>query len=248
MLKSTTFLSPATSTSWYAIILYDRSAAADFDSSYAFSVKLVSFELEQNNRLCFIKVSCKSEIFERNFCNKNNDFVEYLNGRTYDRKTAEPAPGYVIGISSFDRKKTESIYINNKLLLDFDIELKALQSETVLKRVPVRNGSLIKLLESGDFSDVEIKIGNRVYELHRNILAARCAYFEAMFTHSFKEAEEPVVPIEGVDPNMFWKLLMYLYSETIPEDLAMYADELRVVADRFGVTELVEACDKIKRQ
>ena len=42
-----------------------------------------------------------------------------------------------------------------------------------------------RLFDSEHFSDCIIKCGNRVWKLHRSILASRSSYFEAMFNFTF---------------------------------------------------------------
>ncbi len=59
------------------------------------------------------------------------------------------------------------------------------------------------LYDDMQFSDVNFNIGGREFLAHKNILAARCKYFAAMFQHPMKEQSTNQVKIEDIEPEVF---------------------------------------------
>ncbi|EGO54885.1 hypothetical protein NEUTE1DRAFT_125004 [Neurospora tetrasperma FGSC 2508] len=69
-----------------------------------------------------------------------------------------------------------------------------------------------KLLESGLFSDVVVKCGDRTWNLHKNILCSRSIWFEKALTGHFEEAKTGVVNIENFEPAAIDILIRYIYT------------------------------------
>ncbi|KAK3503236.1 hypothetical protein B0T13DRAFT_394127 [Neurospora crassa] len=69
-----------------------------------------------------------------------------------------------------------------------------------------------KLLESGLFSDVVVKCGDRTWNLHKNILCSRSIWFEKALTGHFEEAKTGVVNIENFEPSAIDILIRYIYT------------------------------------
>lgn len=67
----------------------------------------------------------------------------------------------------------------------------------------------------GLFCDVKLSIGEHVYPCHRNILAAKCPYFEKMFTGEFAESESDVVALHHIDVSSFEEILEYIYTHRL---------------------------------
>nr|CAD7258473.1 unnamed protein product [Timema shepardi] len=55
--------------------------------------------------------------------------------------------------------------------------------------------------------DVILKVGETEFPSHRNVLAARSPYFEAMFSSNFSERDKNVIEIKGVDKHAMKTLL-----------------------------------------
>ena len=49
---------------------------------------------------------------------------------------------------------------------------------------------------------------------HRVVLAARCQYFETMFSSGMREATQGCVNIDGVGADVFMALLDHLYTDS----------------------------------
>ncbi|KAK3343294.1 BTB/POZ protein [Neurospora tetraspora] len=69
-----------------------------------------------------------------------------------------------------------------------------------------------KLLESGLFSDVTVRCGDRTWNLHKNILCSRSIWFEKALTGNFEEAKSGIVNIENFEPEAIDILIRYIYT------------------------------------
>lgn len=69
-----------------------------------------------------------------------------------------------------------------------------------------------RLLESGLFSDVTVRCGDRTWNLHKNILCSRSIWFEKALTGNFEEAKSGIVNIENFEPEAIDSLIRYIYT------------------------------------
>lgn len=78
--------------------------------------------------------------------------------------------------------------------------------------------NLRKLLNSPDFSDLEIIVGpeRRVMHGHKAILAARSDWFRSALRPGFREAREGRIVLSEDDPKIFEALLEFLYTGEYP--------------------------------
>ncbi|GFT03621.1 TD and POZ domain-containing protein 1 [Nephila pilipes] len=94
------------------------------------------------------------------------------------------------------------------------------------------------LFDNKLFSDMIVCVGDRQYNVHRLVLAARSPVFKAMFQSEMLESSESKIIIKDSDDEAFGELLRYLYvGEINPlnSDLALRLLEL---ADKYDVSEL----------
>lgn len=63
-----------------------------------------------------------------------------------------------------------------------------------------------------DFCDVGLKVGDRVFRVHRLVLAASSPYFSALFSGGMREADKEEVQILGVETQVFEVLLEFIYT------------------------------------
>ncbi|KAK4221137.1 BTB/POZ protein [Podospora fimiseda] len=107
-----------------------------------------------------------------------------------------------------------------------------------------------KLFESGLFSDVTIKCGDREWKLHKNILCTRSTWFERALNGTYVEATTGIVNIQDFDPEAVNWVLRYLYSgkcdirqlkpESEAETTFVTCYEVYKVADFFLIEGLVK--------
>ena len=100
------------------------------------------------------------------------------------------------------------------------------------------------LFDNMQFSDVNFNIGGREFPAHKNILAARSTYFEAMFKHPTKENLTNQIEIEDIEPEVFQELLRFIYTGRVPlKKLETMAAGLFIAADKYLLDELKIKCE-----
>ncbi|KAG4075849.1 hypothetical protein HA402_003675 [Bradysia odoriphaga] len=123
----------------------------------------------------------------------------------------------------------------------------------------------IRLLHSGQFSDMEFEIivpaaptknssstqddGSsqlqvHTFRAHRIIVASRCEWFHKALTSGMQESINRKITIPDTSPVIFRRLLLYLYGA--PVDKTVGAEsicELMLLADRFSLDVLKDICE-----
>ena len=100
--------------------------------------------------------------------------------------------------------------------------------------------------EEGLFTDVTIKVNNKMIEAHRNVLAASIPYFKSMLTTNMKEATEDVIEIKdeedgGVSESAMESLISFAYTGTV-EISTSTVQSLMIGASFLRVTSVLDAC------
>jgi len=124
---------------------------------------------------------------------------------------------------------------------------------TFQKTDPTGSRGLVKLGEdmgnlldcSRDmFSDLKLLCGERKVELscHTNVLAARSKVFLAMFTHDTVEAQNKVVVMPDLEPEVAEDMLHYIYTGVLKTN-GKEAD-LLAAADKYSLLELKVICEE----
>jgi speckle-type POZ protein len=88
-----------------------------------------------------------------------------------------------------------------------------------------------QLFERAPFSDVTLCVGDRQFQVHKAILAARSPVFNAMFEHEMEERKQNRVEITDVDQEVMAEMLRFIYTGRAP-NLNKMADELLAAADK----------------
>lgn len=103
--------------------------------------------------------------------------------------------------------------------------------------------NLNQLRTEARFCDVEIIAGNTVFNVHRAVLSASSAYFEAMFrpVTSLCEGTQKSVVLHSIDPDILKMLLDFIYTGRI-DIRQCNVQELLAAADMLQITEIVEGC------
>ena len=91
-----------------------------------------------------------------------------------------------------------------------------------------------ELRKNNQLCDVTLEVGDQKFPAHRNVLAACSRYFRALFTIEMHEAEEKVIKIPGVEPNLMEQILDYIYTKHTPVNSENVV-ELLPAADQFNV-------------
>jgi speckle-type POZ protein len=111
-----------------------------------------------------------------------------------------------------------------------------------------------KLLKAGLGADVTFSVGGQTFAGHKFLLAVRSPVLEAQLCGGMKEAREERVTIEGMQPSVFWALLHFIYTDSLPDmDEFQGADDdrnemirhLLVAADLYALDRLKLMCQSI---
>ncbi|PKA46112.1 BTB/POZ and MATH domain-containing protein 3 [Apostasia shenzhenica] len=119
---------------------------------------------------------------------------------------------------------------------------------------PDMRRSLKELLKSGIGSDVIFEVGDVTFNAHKLILAARSPVFKAQFFGLFGNGNIDKVVVEDVEPPVFKAMLMYMYSDELPNVVELsgpvlmctstnMVQHLLVAADRYGLDRLKLLCE-----
>ncbi|KAI3944613.1 hypothetical protein MKW98_021071 [Papaver atlanticum] len=112
------------------------------------------------------------------------------------------------------------------------------------------------LLESGIGSDITLHVGNEFFRAHKSVLAARSPVFRAQFFGLVgNPADMKTVTIEEVEPFAFKAMLLFLYSDELPEaceysdsdspcTLTTFMQHLLAAADRYDLPRLKVMCEE----
>ncbi|GBN54480.1 Speckle-type POZ protein, partial [Araneus ventricosus] len=101
---------------------------------------------------------------------------------------------------------------------------------------------LKSMLDDGTLLDVGLRVGSEVVQAHKIILSARSAVFRAMFTRDMKETIDSAVVIEDLSAETVRKLVLYMYTDTVPDCQWEDMKELYFAADKYQVQVLKKKC------
>ncbi|XP_024061229.2 kelch-like protein 38 [Terrapene carolina triunguis] len=71
------------------------------------------------------------------------------------------------------------------------------------------------LRQNGMLTDVILCTSEFEIPCHRNVLAASSPYFKAMFCNNFKESCQAKVDLKGIDSNILYQIVLYVYTGEI---------------------------------
>lgn len=114
--------------------------------------------------------------------------------------------------------------------------------------MPIDVQKLKKLLETGEYSDVDIYIEGHglVVQTHKLVLSVWSAPFAKMFTNGMSESNASEVCLRDVSPEAFLAMVHFMYSGKLDmdekQDLGSLLLPLILLADQFGIHLLQQEC------
>lgn len=105
-----------------------------------------------------------------------------------------------------------------------------------------------KMFLEGQNQDIILKVGDKTFSAHRNILMARSPVFESMLSHDMVEKNSGVIDVNDCDPQAMEQFLLYVYCGAIENLDESNMLGLYYAADKYEMRDLKEeCCDFIKR-
>ena len=114
-----------------------------------------------------------------------------------------------------ERRKEKGAFKHNACLFCLGRKLSKLSTSGILS-------GLDALREEGILCDIELEVAGNRLSAHRVILAALSPYFKTLFTGAFKEQNERVVEIKGIEFNGLQKIVNCCYTARLDIDTKMW--------------------------
>ncbi|MEW5309029.1 MAG: hypothetical protein WDW38_000942 [Sanguina aurantia] len=107
------------------------------------------------------------------------------------------------------------------------------------------------LFLSGKGADFTFLVEGESMKVHKIILEARSEVFARQLNSNMRESAEGVVPIQDIKAPVFRAMLVFIYTDALPEELegpgnmdVAMAQHLLVAADRYGLDRLRRICER----
>ena len=137
---------------------------------------------------------------------------------------------------------SERVSVNESLTLTFRIYVEgSVPSYGYKLSDELLNIQLWSAAQNGHCTDVQLVVGERVFPVHKIILAARSPVFNAMFSNAMTESTSGIVNITDVDPDVLEQLLRFMYTGELHHS-ASCSKRLAAVADKYQVETLQNLC------
>ena len=90
--------------------------------------------------------------------------------------------------------------------------------------------------------DVTLKVQDREFKVHSQVLMARSSVFSATFKHDTLEKQTGVITIPDCDPDTFQEFLEYLYSGELQDLSLSSAFSLYYTSNKYDIEEVRTFC------
>lgn len=91
-------------------------------------------------------------------------------------------------------------------------------------------------------SDLTLKVDDREFKVHRNVLIVRSPVFASMLQHDTKENATGVVDIPDCSVKAFEVFLSYIYSGSVDTISSENVFDLYYAADKYQINDLKYEC------
>lgn len=144
-------------------------------------------------------------------------------------------------MATFDLHRIRCIRCGSNFTFVVDFTTGNTASVSAMTAEPKIHFDFSHLLETKTLSPVTFKLGSITISAHLRILASGSRVFAAMLHSDYREEIDRVVVIDDVKPEIFEKLLNFIYTGEAKIDQAN-ASDLLVAANMFGVQQLKKEC------
>ncbi|KAI3936759.1 hypothetical protein MKW92_033664 [Papaver armeniacum] len=160
------------------------------------------------------------ELLDQTGKGKHDDFYKYDDKSPETFKSGSPSWGY----STFMKRSAVETYLKDDCL-SIHCTVRVVQTRVKEGKrcvIPVPPSDMIQnlkgFLESGVGSDITFQVGDELFKAHKWILAARSLVFRAQLFGLVGNPDMKTIVIEEFDPFGFKAMLLFLYSDELPEE------------------------------
>jgi len=109
-----------------------------------------------------------------------------------------------------------------------------------LRELPEFESKLDWLMNAGKDTDVELRVGTKVFHTHKEVLIERSRAFEEKLTAIQDRNEENhfVLEINDISEDIMEKLIHFIYTDITPANISEKARELLPAANTYGLEKL----------
>ncbi|XP_044590446.1 speckle-type POZ protein B-like [Cotesia glomerata] len=120
---------------------------------------------------------------------------------------------------------------------------------SIVSKVPLEethkvSDSIKELYATKLASDITLVVDNKKFLAHKALLMVRSPVFSAMFTSDMRETKENEVKINDIDPNIFEKVLKFIYIDQIDQINDNDVVDLLDAAEKFQLPSLKRMCER----
>ncbi|GFT86870.1 TD and POZ domain-containing protein 1 [Trichonephila clavipes] len=138
---------------------------------------------------------------------------------------------------------TEKVCWGCPLILGENMTKKGLESKKMtLDSTRTLKENLESSYKENLFCDMKLKTKTGSFPAHKFILSARSLVFRNMFTIDMKEKSSGCVDIDDLDDDTVQRMLLYIYTATMPDLQWNSACNLYAAADKYEILSLKSEC------
>uniref|UniRef100_A0A670YD98 BTB domain containing 8 n=1 Tax=Pseudonaja textilis TaxID=8673 RepID=A0A670YD98_PSETE len=113
-------------------------------------------------------------------------------------------------------------------------------SDMPTEAIDAEGKDLLMLYQNSWFSDINIWIDGKPFEVHRAILCARSSYFSAMLNGSWAESSQEHITLQGLSHAEMAVILHFIYGAVLEFPKNVNAGCILSIADMYGLDGLRE--------
>ena len=95
--------------------------------------------------------------------------------------------------------------------------------------------------QQSKLTDFKIVVRDKEIDVHKNVVSAKCPYFESLFSSGMKEVKEGKVILDTLDYDVVKSIVAYLYGNKIDIDV----EKLPEICDACELLLLGEMKDQL---
>lgn len=157
---------------------------------------------------------------------------------------------------------SKEIYVDlqKQSTLELKLEMKISVEEEDLDKIPMQKfidstrqykniiSNNESILNESKYSDFTFIVHERMFKVHKSILAAASPVFDKLFETKFRETITNECYVNDIEPIAFQYLLDYIYCGKLPEEIhdGKVSRNLFEAAHYYEINELVDICTSVE--